>query len=161
MMITSGKERTDSMEIALWFAAMVIFGIVEAATVALVSVWFMGGALGAMITALAGGEVWLQVTVFLVVSGLLLACLRPLVQRYVKPKTVATNADALVGKLAVVTESIDNLDGQGAVKINGVIWTARSENDRDIPQGATVRITKIEGAKLFVTPAEVAAGQRN
>ena len=66
------------MEIALWFAAMVIFGIVEAATVALVSVWFMGGALGGMITALAGGEVWLQVTVFLVVSGLLLACLRPL-----------------------------------------------------------------------------------
>ena len=160
-MITSGKERTDSMEIALWFAAMVIFGIVEAATVALVSVWFMGGALGGMITALAGGEVWLQVTVFLVVSGLLLACLRPLAQRYVKPKTVATNAGALVGKLAVVTESIDNLDGQGAVKINGVIWTARSENGQDIPQGAAVRITGIEGAKLFVTPAEVAAGQRN
>ena len=91
------------------------------------------------------------------VSALLLACRRPLVRKYVTPKVTATNAQALVGQVVLVTESIDNLAAQGAVKVNGVVWTARSASGANIPAGTKVQIDRIEGVKLFVTPAEVAA----
>lgn len=81
------------MEIAIWLGLLVLFGILEAATVALVSLWFMAGSLAALIAALCGAGLPVQVGVFLVVSALLLACLRPLVRRYVTPRITATNAD--------------------------------------------------------------------
>jgi len=97
--------------------------------------------------------------VFVAVSAALLACLRPIVKKYVKPNVTATNTQALVGKTAVVTESIDNLAAHGTVKVNGVIWSARSTSGVNIPAGAQIRIDRIEGVKLFVSPAEVAARQ--
>ena len=147
------------MEIAIWLGLLVLFGILEAATVALVSLWFMAGSLAALIAALFGAGLPVQVGVFLVVSALLLACLRPLVRRYVTPRITATNADSVIGKVAVVTEAVDNIAAQGAVKVGGVVWTARSSTERPIPAGTQVRVDRIEGVKLFVTPAEVPAMQ--
>ena len=118
------------MEIAIWLGLLVLFGILEAATVALVSLWFMAGSLAALIAALCGAGLPVQVGVFLVVSALLLACLRPLVRRYVTPRITATNADSVIGKVAVVTEAVDNIAAQGAVKVGGVVWTARSSTER-------------------------------
>ena len=51
------------MEI-LWLILLVAFAIVEGVTVSLVSVWFIGGAAAALIAALCGAEVWLQVVLF-------------------------------------------------------------------------------------------------
>ena len=147
------------MEIAIWLGLLVLFGILEAATVALVSLWFMAGSLAALIAALCGAGLPVQVGVFLAVSALLLACLRPLVRRYVTPRITATNADSVMGKAAVVTEAVDNIAAQGAVKVGGVVWTARSSTERPIPAGTQVRVDRIEGVKLFVTPAEVPAMQ--
>ena len=147
------------MEIAIWLGLLVLFGILEAATVALVSLWFMAGSLAALIAALCGAGLPVQVGVFLAVSALLLACLRPLVRRYVTPRITATNADSVIGKVAVVTEAVDNIAAQGAVKVGGVVWTARSSTERPIPAGTQVRVDRIEGVKLFVTPAEVPAMQ--
>ena len=109
------------MEI-LWLILLVAFAIVEGVTVSLVSVWFIGGAAAALIAALCGAEVWLQVVLFFGVSIVLLLCLRPLSKRLLKQKKVATNADSNIGKEAIVTEEIDNLQGKGAVKIAGVEW---------------------------------------
>lgn len=145
------------MDIAIWFGLMVAFCALEAATVTLVSIWFAGGALAATIAALFGASWPLELVLFVGVSALLLACLRPLVRKYVTPKITATNAQALVGQVVLVTESIDNLASQGAVKVNGVVWTARSASGVNIPAGTRVQIDRIEGVKLFVTPAEVAA----
>lgn len=145
------------MDIAIWFGLMVAFCALEAATVTLVSIWFAGGALAATIAALLGASWPLELVLFVGVSALLLACLRPLVRKYVTPKVTATNAQALVGQVVLVTESIDNLAAQGAVKVNGVVWTARSASGANIPAGTKVRIDRIEGVKLFVIPAEVAA----
>ena len=145
------------MDIAIWFGLMVAFCALEAATVTLVSIWFAGGALAATIAALLGASWPLELVLFVGVSALLLACLRPLVRKYVTPKVTATNAQALVGQVVLVTESIDNLAAQGAVKVNGVVWTARSASGANIPAGTKVQIDRIEGVKLFVTPAEVAA----
>ena len=114
------------MEIGIWFGLLILFGILEAVTVSVVSIWFMAGSLAAILAALCGASLPVQIVLFLAVSVALLACLRPLVRKYVSPKITATNADRVIGKTAVVTESIDNIAAQGAVKVGGVVWTARS-----------------------------------
>ena len=131
----------------IWLALIVVFIIMEAATVQLISTWFAVGALAAMIVSLIGGEVWLQVVVFLTVSIVLLALLWPMARKHLKPKLVATNADALIGKVCTVTEAIDPIEG-GRVKLGDVTWSARSE--KEIPAGTQVKILKIQGAKVFV-----------
>lgn len=137
----------------IWLAALVVFGIVEAATVSMVSLWFVGGALAAMIAQLAGAGVWVQIIVFVVVSAVLLACLRPFVKKFVSPRRTATNTDALLGREAIVTEQVDNLHATGALKLDGKEWTARSEAGEDLPVGTVVKIVRIEGVKLYVEPA--------
>ena len=131
----------------IWLALIVVFIIMEALTVQLISTWFAVGALAAMIVSLIGGAVWLQVTVFFTVSIVLFASLWPLARKHLKSRLVATNADALVGKLCTVTEEIDPVEG-GRVKVGDVTWSARSEEE--IPVGARVKILKIQGAKVFV-----------
>ena len=145
------------MEIGIWFGLLILFGILEAVTVSVVSIWFMAGSLAASLAALCGASWPVQIVLFLAVSVALLACLRPLVRKYVSPKITATNADRVIGKTAVVTESIDNIAAQGAVKVGGVVWTARSSGGKPIAAGAQVQVDRIEGVKLYVTPAEVPA----
>ena len=138
----------------LWLALLIVFAVLEASTVSLVSIWFMGGALTALIAALCGAEIWLQIILFFVVSIALLLCLRPLSKKLLKKKKVATNAESNIGKTAVVTETIDNLRGTGAVKISGVEWSARSVDDSVLEKDAVVRILRIEGVKVCVERAE-------
>lgn len=142
----------------LWVALMVVFAIVEAATVNLVSIWFVGGALTALIVQLLGGSIWLQLALFLVTAGVLLAGLRPFVRRYVAPRRTATNADMVLGREAYVLETVDNLHGTGALKLDGKVWTARSATDAVLPEGMLVKVVKLEGVKLYVEPAHAAAG---
>ena len=139
----------------VWLAALVIFAIVEASTVTLVSIWFVGGSLAALIAALLGAEIWLQAVIFLAVSVILLLSLRPLLRKFYTPKKEQTNAPANIGKLAVVTEDIDNLRGLGAVKLSGLVWTARSASGEPIPKGTLVKVERIEGVKAFVSPVKV------
>ena len=142
----------------LWAALMVVFAIVEAATVNLVSIWFVGGALTALIVQLLGGSIWLQLALFLVTAGVLLAGLRPFVRRYVAPRRTATNADMVLGREAFVLETVDNLHGTGALKLDGKVWTARSATDAVLPEGMLVKVVKLEGVKLYVEPVHAAAG---
>ena len=140
----------------VWIGLMVLFGIVEASTVNMVSVWFVGGSLVGLIVNLLGGNVWLQIGAFLVVSGGLLACLRPFVKKYVTPKKTATNADMVLGRTAYLTEAVDNLRGTGALKLDGKEWTVRSADENVLPEGTLVKIVKLEGVKLYVEPAHAA-----
>ena len=139
----------------LWLVLMVVFLILEAATVTLVSLWFAAGALAAMVAALLGGALWLQVTLFLVVAAVLLTALRPLVRRFLTPKLTATNIDSVIGSTGLVTAPINNVTASGQVKLGAMVWTARSTSGEPIPEGTLVRVDKIEGVKAFVTPAEV------
>ena len=133
----------------IWLALMVIFLIMEAATVQLISTWFALGSLAAMIVALLGGEIWLQILVFLTVSIVLLALLWPMVRKHLKPKLVATNADALVGRICMVTEAIAPMES-GRVKVGDVTWSAHSPREETIPVGARVKILQIQGTKVIV-----------
>lgn len=143
--------------IFLWLALFVVFLIVEAGTVALVSIWFALGALAALLACILGAEMWLQITVFLVVSLVLLAVLWKRVRN--KLTTTKTNVDSVIGAEGYVTEAIDNLSYTGRVKLGGITWAARSTSGAGIPVGTLVKVERIEGVKVFVSPAEVACKQ--
>ena len=129
----------------LWIAAMVLFGILEAATVNMVSVWFVGGSLAALVVQLLGGNHWLQLAAFLVVSGILLAALRPFVRKFVSPNRIATNADMAIGREAYLTETVDNLRGTGALKLDGKEWTVRSTEAIILEKGTLVAVYDLDG----------------
>ena len=139
---------------ALWFALMVAFLIVEANSAALVSLWFAAGALVSMVASLLGAELWLQAVLFFAVSGATLGLLAPIIRRYIKPRIVRTNVDAMVGKQGYVTEAVDNLLPSGKVQLGGMPWTARSENGQQIPKDTLVEVVRIEGVKAFVKIVE-------
>lgn len=139
----------------VWLGLMILFLIAEGATVSLVSLWFAAGAVVAMFAALLGAGAWLQTGLFLVVSGALLLMLRPIVRRYLVPKITPTNVDSLVGSTGLVTESIDNVTASGQVKLGAMEWTARSTTGENIPQGTLIRVDRIEGVKVYVTPVNV------
>lgn len=143
------------MDKFIWLALMVVFMLAEATTVTTISLWFAGGALAALITSILGGPVWLQVVVFFVISGVLLAALRPLVKKHFTPKLTRTNVDAVVGTQGYVMTAIDNLAAQGQVKLGGMEWTARSSDNNPIPEGTLVQVDKVEGVKVFVSPVKV------
>lgn len=140
----------------IWTGLLVLFILGEAMTVGLTFIWFAAGSLTALICALLGGPLWLQIALFLVVSALCLAAIRPLARKYFNNKVEPTNADRVIGAEAVVIEDIDNLQAAGAVRIGGVTWSARSEHDAPIPAGTLVRVLRIEGVKVFVEPVKAA-----
>ena len=136
--------------IYLWLGVMLLALFVEGATAAITSLWFMVGALAAMLAAFLEAEIWLQVTVFAVVSVACLLALRPILKKYINPKKVKTNIDALIGSQGVVLEKIDNIAGTGKVKLGGMEWSARSATGEIIEEGTVIQVEKIEGVKVFV-----------
>lgn len=140
-----------------WLAAMVVFLAAEAGTVTLISIWFALGALGAILVALLGGGLILQITVFLLLATILLLSLRGIVRRHIRPRISKTNIDSVIGATGIVLSPVDNIAALGQVQVNGVEWSARSTDGTQIPAGILVRVDKIEGVKVFVSPAEVSA----
>jgi len=136
--------------VIVWAALLVAFLVLEAATVQLTSIWFAAGSLVGLAAALLQVKLWLQILLFAVVSGALLALIYPMVKRKLNAKVVPTNADRAIGQMAVVTQTIDNLKATGAVKLAGTTWTARSADDTAIDEGETVKVLRIEGVKLIV-----------
>lgn len=140
------------MEAYYWFGAAVVLIIIEIATMGLTTIWFAAGALMAGFLNLAGCNLWIQVSVFAVISLILLLMTRPLAGRYLNSRTQKTNADSLIGEICLVTAQIDNLKGEGQVVVKGQEWSARSQNGDSILKGSKVRITQIQGVKLIVEP---------
>ena len=137
----------------IWLVLLVVFLIVEGACpIHLVSLWFAAGALVAGIAALLNGPLWLQITLFLVVSCGLLIATMPLVKKLMNPKLVKTNVDSIVGSQGYVTQTVDNLSAVGQVKLGGMEWTARSHDGTPIPVGTLVQVERIEGVKAIVSP---------
>lgn len=140
------------MDWVVWLILMVVFLIAEACTVSLVSIWFAVGSMGALIASMCDAQLWIQITVFLVLSATLLACMRPFVKKFIKPKITATNADSIIGSEGFVTEDIDNLSARGQVKLGGMFWSARSTSGDPISKDTKVKVDRIEGVKVFVSP---------
>ena len=141
----------------IWLFLMVLFIMMEASTIAVISLWFAVGALAAMIASLLGGALWLQLLLFFAVSCGLLCVLRPVLKRFFTPKLTKTNADAIVGTTGVVIGQINNVLAHGQVKLGAMQWSARSTTGAVIEEGTLVRVDRIEGVKVFVTAVEVPA----
>ncbi len=143
-------EITETTMYIFWAAAIILFGVAEAVTAQLVSIWFLIGAIAALIAAFFGANLIIQIIVFIAVSILALVITRPLVKKYINPKKEHTNADRVIGQVGIVAEDIDNIRATGQVKANGKIWTARATDNSIIPSGCEVIIEKIDGVKLIV-----------
>jgi len=149
MFLTIDPETTM---ILIWVAILVLAGIIEASTMDLSSIWFSAGALFSLIIALIWpGSFTAQIVVFLVVSILSLLVLRPLFHKYIRKNEIKTNADRLVGKIAVCTKAIADGD-RGEVKIEGKIWTSIS--NENIAVGEKVEVLAIDGVKLVVKKSQ-------
>ena len=137
--------------IYVWVAVIVLAIVFEAVTVALVSVWFIPGAVVSLILAFLNVPDWIQITVFIVLSVIMLLLAKFVFKKAFRKKSnEATNVvDAVIGKSAVVTEKVSNIDGTGAVKVLGKEWSALSENERETFElGDVVTVVKIQGVKL-------------
>lgn len=134
---------------ALWLIAAVLLAVLEAATAQLVSIWFACGAVCSMISAYFTDNVLAQLTVFVLSSVVFLLISRIFVKRLDK-NIISTNSDSLIGKTVITTEKVDNDRETGTAKINGVVWSVRSETGETIEAGTKVVIKKINGVRLIV-----------
>ena len=141
----------ESTMIFIWIALIIVFLIIEIATVGLATIWFAGGAVVALFAGLIGAPIWLQVLLFFVVSVLLLIFTRPWAMKYIAPHKTKTNYESAVGKTVRVTEKIDNVAGTGTVILGGQEWTARSERDDvTFEVDSLPRVMAVSGVKLIV-----------
>jgi len=135
----------------IWLGVFIFSIVIELATMGLFTIWFAGGSLIALIVALLGAPMWLQITLFILISVVLLLFTRPIAMKYYNKGRTKTNVDSLIGEVAVVTETIDNLEGKGAIRIKGLEWSAKSEQDGvKIFADTKVIIQKIEGVSAIV-----------
>ena len=121
----------------IWLAVALVMLIAEAATVQMVSIWFCLGAVAAAIAAILGGNVPVQVVVFVVVSGLTLAFTRKFVKKVLRVKKTPTNADSVIGAIG---------------QVEGMDWSARTTDGSKLPEGVKVKVKAIAGVKLMVSP---------
>lgn len=139
----------------IWLIIAIVLAIVELSTMGLVTIWFAIGAVVSMIFALLGGNIWVQLISFIVVSTVILVAVRPLAEKYVNRSIKKTNIDAVVGRKLIAKTDIDNLHGMGKVDFEGSTWIAQSSNDEiTIRAGEEVRVVKVVGAKLIVERAD-------
>lgn len=137
-------------EAIAWLILLILFILIEIATLGLTTIWFAGGALIAFIAALLGFDLVVQIVLFFVLSVVLLVFTRPIAVRYFNTKRVPTNSESLIGSRAKVTETIDNLNNVGTVLLNGLEWTARTTDNKVIPEGSIVKVVQITGVKVIV-----------
>lgn len=134
----------------IWLAVLVLGIIVEAGTLSLTSIWFAIAGMLCYLLALLGVPFVFQVLSFVVISALLLVFTKPIAQKYLRIGGTKTNADRVVGQVGVVVVAIEPFNNVGQVKVNGQIWSAKTQNQENIDLGKRVRIISIEGVKLIV-----------
>ena len=144
------------METIFWLILFVVLLVIEILTMGLTTVWFAGGALVAFILAFVGFGLPVQIIVFLLVSIALLVLTRPIAMKFFNQERQKTNAESLIGQKAIVLEAIDTLHGTGRAEVNGMEWSAKTDDtDSIIEAGEVVVIEGIQGVKLIVKKEEV------
>ncbi|WP_330686437.1 NfeD family protein [uncultured Acetatifactor sp.] len=139
------------MVLIFWMVILILCIVIEVLTLGLTTIWFAAGALVAIFAALLYAPIFVQVILFLLVSLTLLFFTRPIAVKYFNRDRVKTNVESMVGRQAIVTGEIDNVQATGQVTVSGQEWSARSWDDKvRIPTGAVVVVVAISGVKLIV-----------
>ena len=136
----------------LWLAAVIVFILIECVSYQLMSIWMAAGALVALVANMFGFTFIVQFMVFIVVSIILIVFTRPLAKKLINARNIKTNVDSIIGKKALVTEDILNIENKGTVKIGGMEWSARA--DEKIQKGEIVKVLRVEGVKVIVEKGE-------
>ena len=134
----------------MWLLFVLLFLFLELSTVNLVSVWFVAGATCALLVAALGLSLGVQIGVFIAVTALLLIFTKPAVKKILLQKTHATNFDRIIGKEGIVTQKIEGAKGTGQIRVQGSVWSAKSDNGEDLEVDTRVEILRIEGVKAVV-----------
>lgn len=142
------------MDPIIWILISAGLVLIELITLGLTSIWFAIGAIVAAIFSYLGFGIWVQLAAFLVVTTITLIFTRPIAHKLLNSRITKTNVEEIIEKIGVVTEDIDNLNGQGVVKLDGMEWSARSVDDSIIPKDQKVKVCKVSGVKLIVKPAD-------
>ena len=144
-------QSADTM-ILFWLALLIVFLFAEIITVGLTSIWFAAGALISLLAAAFGAERWIQITLFILVSLVLLIVTRPIAGKFVNSKLQKTNLDDMIEKPIRIMERVCNKEQTGTAIVEGKEWTVRSESDEEvIESGELVYVKKISGVKLIVS----------
>ncbi len=143
----------------IWLIAAGVFIIGEIITVGFLLFWLSIASLIAMVVSFFTSNVIIQMTVFVISSGLLIFATKPLVKKLAKKDSVSTNVYSIIGKTAIVIEDIDWASGTGQIKCEGEVWSAKTDEQIDIPTGSEVEIVSIEGVKAYVKPLKIVAAK--
>lgn len=139
-----------------WLIAAGIFFVFEIITTGFLVFWLGIGALLAMITSFISESIAIQTGVFVISSAILIPLTKPLADKFISNKdTAPTNTYSLIGKHGIVTIDINPIEATGQIKVNGEIWSAKTEDELSIPKGTEVEVLKIDGVKLIVSPIKV------
>ena len=134
----------------VWLVILAVMIVLEIFSLGLTTIWFGIGAIGAAIVSWMGYGIWVQRIVFAVLSVIAMAVFRPLAVKYLNKDKEKTNIDGVVGEVVVVTKEINNEMAAGEVQLNGMSWTARSQDGRVIPEAERVTVVSVQGVKLIV-----------
>lgn len=138
------------MEPILWLVVFLVLIVIEAFTLGLTTIWMAGGALAAALASALSAPVMLQFVLFVVISVILFVFTRPIAMKHFNKGRIKTNVEEMIGKHAVVTEAIDNLQGTGQVEVSGMQWTARAAKEGEtIEKGREVEIVEVRGVKVI------------
>jgi membrane protein implicated in regulation of membrane protease activity len=140
----------------IWLLILVACIVIEIITMGLTTIWFAGGALAAAVAAAFSLPLWLQITLFVAVSLILLYLTRPIAVKYFNKDRVKTNVESLIGRQAIVISEIDNLQGTGQITVGGQEWSARNvEEAVKLPVGSVVVVRAVSGVKLMVEEKKI------
>lgn len=137
--------------IFVWLLLTIAFVVGELVSVGLTSIWFAAGSFAAMLAAVCGANIAVQIFLFLAVAVGLLIGTRPWAQRFINSRTQRTNADRAIGQVIRITERVSNINQSGKAVVTGQEWTVRSRYDNEvIEEGEFARVLEISGVKLIV-----------
>lgn len=138
----------------VWIGIAVVFGIVEGATMGLVTIWFTVGAGAAALGAALDASIFIQVAIFIVVSLVLLIFTRPIMKQKLKVGREKNNVDQYVGEIGMVIEEIKPFH-QGRIKLKSLEWAAVGDNPEvGVKEGQEVKVVRIEGVKAIIKPLD-------
>lgn len=142
---------------SIWLIAAGIFFIVEIATTGFLIFWLGIASLIAMITSFITSNVIIQTIVFVVSSCILIPLTKPLADKFTSKQSLPTNSYSLINKQGIVTIDINPIECVGQVKVNGEIWSAKTEDGTIITKDTKIEVIKIDGVKLIVAPVKVSS----
>ncbi len=137
----------------VWLGLAILFIVIELLTFNIITLWFAIGALVSVFISFLPIPFSYQILIFLLISVTLLVLTRPLVLKKLEEKKQKTNVDSLIGKKVLVVKAILPFE-KGEIKINGTIWSAKTEGNEKIDKDSECTILRIEGVTAIVEKSE-------